>query len=139
MRVRSSTSASPSRPPHFCPDWNKNGHIEKAVKLATSWVQPQPVPGMKREIVRLEGRTPLLITGGPVPHSNAHGPIEYLHIFCAKKRTACVALVIAARARRAARLKAGDMDRTCRARAQPWCPHLLPPTGCASTPVTAHE
>ena len=40
-----------------------------------------------------------LITGVLGPHSNAHGPNEFLHIPYAKKLTACVAEVIAAHAR----------------------------------------
>ena len=40
-----------------------------------------------------------LITGVLGPHSNAHGPNEFLHVPYAKKLTACVADVIAAHAR----------------------------------------
>ena len=40
-----------------------------------------------------------LITGVLGPHSNAHGPNEFLHVPYAKKLTACVAMVIAAHAR----------------------------------------
>jgi acetylornithine deacetylase/succinyl-diaminopimelate desuccinylase-like protein len=43
-----------------------------------------------------------LITGVLGPHSNAHGPNEFLHIPYAKKLTACVAHVLAAHAARAA-------------------------------------
>jgi acetylornithine deacetylase/succinyl-diaminopimelate desuccinylase-like protein len=39
-----------------------------------------------------------LITGVLGPHSNAHGPNEFLHIDYAKRLTACVAEVIAAHA-----------------------------------------
>lgn len=41
-----------------------------------------------------------LITGVLGPHSNAHGPNEFLHLGYAKKLTACVAQVIAAHAQR---------------------------------------
>ena len=41
-----------------------------------------------------------LITGVLGPHSNAHGPNEFLHVPYAKKLTACVADVIAAHATR---------------------------------------
>jgi hypothetical protein len=41
-----------------------------------------------------------LITGVLGPHSNAHGPNEFLHIPYAKKLTACVAEVLAAHATR---------------------------------------
>ena len=43
-----------------------------------------------------------LITGVLGPHSNAHGPNEFLHIPYAKKLTACVAHVLAAHAARGA-------------------------------------
>jgi hypothetical protein len=36
-----------------------------------------------------------LITGVLGPHSNAHGPNEFLHIAAAKNITACVAQVLA--------------------------------------------
>jgi len=39
-----------------------------------------------------------LITGVLGPHSNAHGPNEFLHVPYAKKLAACVASVIAAHA-----------------------------------------
>jgi hypothetical protein len=41
-----------------------------------------------------------LIAGVLGPHSNAHGPNEFLHIGYAKKLTACVADVLAAHAAR---------------------------------------
>jgi len=36
-----------------------------------------------------------MIAGVPGPHSNAHGPNEFLHIPMGKRVTACVARVIA--------------------------------------------
>jgi acetylornithine deacetylase/succinyl-diaminopimelate desuccinylase-like protein len=44
-------------------------------------------------------QTQFLITGVLGPHSNAHGPNEFLHIGYAKKLTACVSLVLADHAR----------------------------------------
>ncbi len=39
--------------------------------------------------------TQFLVTGVLGPHSNAHGPNEFLHLECAEKLTVCVAKVIA--------------------------------------------
>ena len=39
--------------------------------------------------------TQFLVTGVLGPHSNAHGPNEFLHLACAEKLTVCVAKVIA--------------------------------------------
>jgi len=50
----------PAKSPHFDPQWEANGHIERVVRLAEAWVRQQPVRGLALEIVRLPGRTPLL-------------------------------------------------------------------------------
>src|SRR3954466_5861014 len=50
----------PAKSPHFDKAWEKNGHIESAVQLADKWCRQHAVPGMKQEIVRLPGRTPVL-------------------------------------------------------------------------------
>jgi hypothetical protein len=42
------------------------------------------------------------ITGVLGPHSNAHGPNEFLHVATGKRLTACVAQVVADHAQRAA-------------------------------------
>ena len=44
-------------------------------------------------------RTQFFITGVLGPHSNAHGPNEFLHLDYAEKLTACVSLVLADHAR----------------------------------------
>ena len=50
----------PAKSPHFDPAWEANGHIETVIRLAEAWARAQPVRGMKVEIVRLPGRTPVL-------------------------------------------------------------------------------
>jgi acetylornithine deacetylase/succinyl-diaminopimelate desuccinylase-like protein len=50
----------PAKSPHFDKAWDKNGHIEAAVQLADKWCRQHAVPGMKQEIVRLPGKTPVL-------------------------------------------------------------------------------
>jgi len=52
--------AVPAKSPMFDPDWLQHGFIERVVQSAASWVQAQKVQGLKLEIVRLSGRTPLL-------------------------------------------------------------------------------
>ena len=51
---------SPAKSPHFDPQWEAHGHIERVIRLAEAWVRGQPVRGLALEIVRLPGRTPLL-------------------------------------------------------------------------------
>ena len=50
----------PAKSPHFDPQWESNGHIERVIRLAEAWARKQPVRDLRCEIVRLAGRTPLL-------------------------------------------------------------------------------
>jgi len=55
----------PAKSPHFDPRWRETGHIEAAVRLARDWLLRQPVSGLELEIVRLEGRTPVIFFDVP--------------------------------------------------------------------------
>jgi acetylornithine deacetylase/succinyl-diaminopimelate desuccinylase-like protein len=55
----------PAKSPNFDPKWAANGHIEAAVTLAAEWCRRHAIPGMQLEVVRLEGRTPLLFIEVP--------------------------------------------------------------------------
>ena len=52
--------AIPAKSPGFDPEWRKHGYIETVIRNAAAWVEAQKVDGLKLEIVRLEGRTPVL-------------------------------------------------------------------------------
>jgi len=52
--------AIPAKSPGFDPQWQQHGYIETVLRNAASWVEAQKVDGLKLEIVRLEGRTPVL-------------------------------------------------------------------------------
>ena len=55
----------PNKSPDFDPQWESHGHIEAAVQLMAEWCRLQPLPGLKVEIRRLPGRTPLLLIDVP--------------------------------------------------------------------------
>ncbi|MEG2941916.1 MAG: M20 family metallopeptidase [Thermomonas sp.] len=55
----------PNKSPMFDADWVANGHMERAVSLMETWARAQDVPGMTLEVVRLEGRTPLIFIEVP--------------------------------------------------------------------------
>ena len=61
----------PAKSPHFDKAWQKNGYIDAAVALAADWCGKNPVPGMKLEVVRLEGRTPVLLLDIPAFNSSS--------------------------------------------------------------------
>jgi len=44
----------------FDADWAAHGHIDTVLRNAADWVQAQKVEGLKLEIIRLPGRTPVL-------------------------------------------------------------------------------
>ncbi len=55
----------PAKSPHFDPQWREHGHIEAAVQLALAWSRRQPIAGMTLEVIRLEGRTPVIFFDVP--------------------------------------------------------------------------
>jgi acetylornithine deacetylase/succinyl-diaminopimelate desuccinylase-like protein len=55
----------PNKSPAFDPHWEKHGYMEQAVELIARWCREQALPGMKVEVNRLPGRTPLLLIDVP--------------------------------------------------------------------------
>jgi acetylornithine deacetylase/succinyl-diaminopimelate desuccinylase-like protein len=52
--------AIPAKSPMFDADWAKHGHIERVITDAARWVESKKVAGLKLEVLRLEGRTPVI-------------------------------------------------------------------------------
>lgn len=55
----------PAKSPHFDPDWQKNGYIDEAIEHIARWCREQPIEGLQVDIVRLEGRTPIIFMEVP--------------------------------------------------------------------------
>jgi acetylornithine deacetylase/succinyl-diaminopimelate desuccinylase-like protein len=55
----------PNKSPTFDPDWEHNGHMEAAINLMADWCRAQPIAGMRIEVRRLPGKTPLLFIDVP--------------------------------------------------------------------------
>jgi acetylornithine deacetylase/succinyl-diaminopimelate desuccinylase-like protein len=51
----------PNKSPNFDPDWERHGYMDQAAELLAEWCRQQPIKGMSVEIVRLQGRTPVLL------------------------------------------------------------------------------
>jgi acetylornithine deacetylase/succinyl-diaminopimelate desuccinylase-like protein len=53
----------PNKSPAFDADWEKHGYMEQAVEMFTAWAQSKlkSFPGASLEVVRLKGRTPLIL------------------------------------------------------------------------------
>src|SRR5437667_12036086 len=69
----------PAKSPHFDPQWEPNGYIERVIRLADAWVRKQPVRGLAVEILRLPGRTPLLYFDVPRRNKSARTVLLYGH------------------------------------------------------------
>ncbi|MBK7262724.1 MAG: M20 family metallopeptidase [Rubrivivax sp.] len=52
--------AVPAKSPMFDADWARNGYIDRVVRDAAAWVEGRQLPGLKLEVLRLEGRTPVI-------------------------------------------------------------------------------
>jgi acetylornithine deacetylase/succinyl-diaminopimelate desuccinylase-like protein len=55
----------PNKSPAFDPDWEKHGYMEQAVSMFENWCRQQPIKGISIEVIRIEGRTPLLFMDIP--------------------------------------------------------------------------
>ena len=55
----------PAKSPMFDAQWREHGHIDRAVELVRGWAGARPIEGLRIEVVRLEGRTPLLLMEAP--------------------------------------------------------------------------
>ncbi len=51
----------PNKSPAFDADWQKNGHIDAAVKLVSEWVKGQKISGLELRVLQLPKRTPVIL------------------------------------------------------------------------------
>ncbi len=68
----------PNKSPLFDPDWQAHGHMERAVALVERWCRAQPIDGMRLEVLRLPGRTPLIFID--IPGDGAGCVLLYGHL-----------------------------------------------------------
>ncbi len=55
----------PNKSPHFDAQWQEHGYMEQAVNHIADWCKAHAPKGLKLEILRLEGRTPLIFMEVP--------------------------------------------------------------------------
>src|ERR1044071_4414885 len=70
----------PNKSPAFDAQWAEHGYMEDAVKLMEGWARPQlaALPGATLEVVRLPGRTPLILID--IPGEGADTVLLYGHL-----------------------------------------------------------
>jgi acetylornithine deacetylase/succinyl-diaminopimelate desuccinylase-like protein len=52
--------AIPAKSPMFDADWAQHGFVDRVVRDAAAWVEGRKVAGLKLEVLRMDGRTPLI-------------------------------------------------------------------------------
>jgi acetylornithine deacetylase/succinyl-diaminopimelate desuccinylase-like protein len=55
----------PAKSPHFDTKWAEHGHIDRAVSLLQEWSVKRAIEGLKLDVVRLPGRTPVILIDVP--------------------------------------------------------------------------
>jgi acetylornithine deacetylase/succinyl-diaminopimelate desuccinylase-like protein len=55
----------PAKSPMFDAKWAEHGHIDRAVGLITDWARRRKIEGLTIEVVRLPGRTPVILMETP--------------------------------------------------------------------------
>lgn len=63
--------AIPAKSPMFDADWAASGHIDRVVRDAAAWVERQRIDGLKLEVIRLEGRTPVIFFEVPATRAGS--------------------------------------------------------------------
>ncbi|WP_033292438.1 M20/M25/M40 family metallo-hydrolase [Amycolatopsis jejuensis] len=58
----------------FDPEWAAHGHLDAAVRHVLAWIEAQAIPGLSAEVIRIEGRSPLLLVDvGATPDAADNG------------------------------------------------------------------
>jgi acetylornithine deacetylase/succinyl-diaminopimelate desuccinylase-like protein len=55
----------PAKSPMYDEGWAEHGHIERAVTLITDWARTRGIEGLTVEVIRLPGRTPVILMEAP--------------------------------------------------------------------------
>jgi acetylornithine deacetylase/succinyl-diaminopimelate desuccinylase-like protein len=61
----------PAKSPMFDAEWAKNGYVDRVVRDAAAWVEGKKLAGLKLEVVRLEGRTPVILFEVPATRAGS--------------------------------------------------------------------
>jgi acetylornithine deacetylase/succinyl-diaminopimelate desuccinylase-like protein len=66
--------AIPAKSPMFDADWAAHGFLDRVVRDAAAWVESQKVAGLTLEVVRIEGRTPVIFFEVPATAPGGNAP-----------------------------------------------------------------
>ena len=69
--------AVPAKSPMFDADWAANGFLDRVVRDAATWVEGRKVRGLELDILRLEGRTPLIFFDVPATRAGSDETVVF--------------------------------------------------------------
>ncbi len=73
--------AVPAKSPMFDADWQAHGLLDRVVRDAAAWVEGRKLRGLKLEVLKLEGRTPLIFFDVPATRTqSAQTVVFYGHL-----------------------------------------------------------
>ncbi|GAA1268026.1 M20/M25/M40 family metallo-hydrolase [Saccharothrix xinjiangensis] len=72
--------AVPAISPAFDPAWESHGHLAAAIEHVRAWLDARDLPGAGVEVVRLDGRTPLLLVDVPGTADRGDTVLMYGHL-----------------------------------------------------------
>src|SRR2546425_2457257 len=67
----------PAKSPMFDREWSAHGHLDRAVALIAAWARSRSIEAVRVEVIRLEGRPPVLLMEPPAP--GRHTVLLYGH------------------------------------------------------------
>ncbi len=63
--------AIPAKSPMFDAEWAQHGFVDRVVRDAAQWIESRRVPGLTVEVIRLQGRTPVIFFELPATRSGS--------------------------------------------------------------------
>lgn len=72
--------AIPNQSPLFDPEWQTNGHLQRATDLLADWARGQEVPGATVEVIQEKDRTPLIFIEVPATDRTDETVLLYGHL-----------------------------------------------------------
>ena len=71
----------PAKSPAYDADWLAHGYLDRVVRDAAAWVESRKVAGLTLELLRIEGRTPLIFFDVPATRPDStHTVVFYGHL-----------------------------------------------------------
>ncbi|MBS1176427.1 MAG: peptidase [Proteobacteria bacterium] len=69
--------AIPAKSPMFDADWHSHGYLERVVRDTATWIEGRKLPGLKLEVLRQEGRTPLIFFDLPATRAQGDATVVF--------------------------------------------------------------